>query len=376
MTFTYTQHEIDAALEYINESVFDYHASSKNDDANSEYCKNFARLTEEIESPLFKNDQKMGAMLHAAAIPSSFEHDYHSSGTASLVGQTVSSPKDVGLLSQIYRHPKFETFHALYTRGDVVVGHHALTNRLPGSVAVTKSGESLSNFHDTINEKARHLSATGVYIMHNHPSGDSTPSTNDVEFTKKMLQSVPMLKGHVVINHTFHTISPDGNVVEHPLDKTEKALYSLTDYFAPHDVIGTKMRRHVDFAIAAKQFHKPGNVTLVGIGADAKIVGVSSFPSHLLEAGDKIHTLKTLARSKRFLQHVVAGSSGVIVTPSKDDIQKFVHHMNHNIIGNVVSHDGTNAIDLRMYDQSLVDQKKLSTFGGKRKIINVIDDFV
>ena len=44
------------------------------------------------------------------------------------------------------------------------------------------------------------LSAAGIIVMHNHPSGDVTPSINDIETTNKLIYSGNMI-GIKLIDH-------------------------------------------------------------------------------------------------------------------------------------------------------------------------------
>jgi DNA repair protein RadC len=59
--------------------------------------------------------------------------------------------------------------------------------------------------------------ATGVVIYHNHPSGDPTPSDDDVSFTKKLQHSLSMcdleLVDHLVIGaHRYHSMRNAGEL--------------------------------------------------------------------------------------------------------------------------------------------------------------------
>lgn len=347
----FTEEEILAELEHLDEGLYDYRS-----------------LHEGSWHPLYTQDRIAGASLHAA-IPSSFEHDYHSSGTASLVGQQVNNAAELGAVAMMYRHPKFETFHAIYTRGTSIVGHYALSNRLPGSVAVVKNKSEMDNFIVHLNNTATHLGATGVYVVHNHPSGDSTPSTPDIKFTQMLATNVHGFKGHVVINHTFHSIDPSGSVQHHDNLQHE---YEKTDQLAPHDVIGTKIQSPLDFAIAAKQFHKTDNAVLVGLGAKNAIVSMATFPYHLLQAGSRFHTLRSLARTKRFLQHTTAINAGVVVVPEKTMIPSMIHHVNNNVLGDVITFDGSSAHQLGLVDYTKFSHLKLPTFGQPKKIFNIL----
>lgn len=81
-------------------------------------------------------------------------------------------------------------------------------------------GEKLL-FMGTINKSITHpreifkqaylLSASSIVIMHNHPSGDTTPSREDMDFTKRVvslgkLQGIPILDHIIVSNQSFYSL--------------------------------------------------------------------------------------------------------------------------------------------------------------------------
>lgn len=59
--------------------------------------------------------------------------------------------------------------------------------------------------------------ATGVVVYHNHPSGDPTPSDDDLSFTTKLKQSLAMVDieivDHLIIgSHRFHSMKARGQL--------------------------------------------------------------------------------------------------------------------------------------------------------------------
>jgi DNA repair protein RadC len=59
--------------------------------------------------------------------------------------------------------------------------------------------------------------ATGIVVYHNHPSGDPTPSDEDIAFTTKLKQSMAMVDieivDHLVIGaHRFHSMKQRGQL--------------------------------------------------------------------------------------------------------------------------------------------------------------------
>lgn len=58
-------------------------------------------------------------------------------------------------------------------------------------------------------------SASGIVCMHNHPSGDVSPSKDDIMFTKALVevgrvQSIPILDHVIVGNEGYYSFSDHG----------------------------------------------------------------------------------------------------------------------------------------------------------------------
>jgi len=58
------------------------------------------------------------------------------------------------------------------------------------------------------------LSAMGVILVHNHPSGDPSPSAEDIQFTKRIMTAGKML-GVQVLDHVIVARSGFESVVDH-----------------------------------------------------------------------------------------------------------------------------------------------------------------
>lgn len=138
------------------------------------------------------------------------------------LGETISGPADLAVKALALRNPRFETFYlfALKEAPDPADGWQiadvmAITSRVPGSAAIFENGRQ---FIDGIMQHADFLEKAGAqgYIMlHNHPSGDPTPSRQDFLMTKKHAEEMASLGhtfiDHIVINHDrFARIETDG----------------------------------------------------------------------------------------------------------------------------------------------------------------------
>ena len=146
------------------------------------------------------------------------------------IGETIGSPEELAVKAQALRNPRFETFYLLATKrrtkrhkggeGYQILDSMAITSRVPTSAAVFAGGKTIEE------GLAEHLAflqaakADSYFLIHNHPSGDPSPSRADLRVT--LLHSEEMKKHgirmvhHVVINHSsFATIDEIGVVNGH-----------------------------------------------------------------------------------------------------------------------------------------------------------------
>lgn len=105
----------------------------------------------------------------------------------------INSPKDVGnLLMEEMRHLEQEHFKVI---------HLGVKNQVLGVdlVSVGTVGSSLVHPREVFKNSIRR-NATGVILVHNHPSGDPTPSKEDLFVTKRVAEAGRIL-GIEVVDH-------------------------------------------------------------------------------------------------------------------------------------------------------------------------------
>lgn len=65
-------------------------------------------------------------------------------------------------------------------------------------------------------QKALLANAVSIIVMHNHPSGDPTPSREDVQVTKRMVEAGELLGvqvlDHIIIGRTFSSLKEKGYI--------------------------------------------------------------------------------------------------------------------------------------------------------------------
>jgi predicted RNA methylase len=222
-------------------------------------------------------------------------------------GQQIRDIHDLASLAQVVRDPRTETLRFVYVKrtagGHEVLATEALSSRLPDqSLAFLSTpqlrafyrthrrthGEDLARWPPAVRDEYRaleraalsrfladqrsrmaRLGATGYYLVHNHPSGDPTPSATDRRFTRAIQQLQPGFLGHLVIDTgTYAVIARTGDVSSHAINNDAR-LHAAS---VPHEVIGA----HVDTPQAvrdvADRLRQPGGVTLIYASKRAEVL--------------------------------------------------------------------------------------------------------
>lgn len=157
------------------------------------------------------NNKDSGIKTHAIGISDEFRQK----GYISLVGRKVKDAHELAMIAQVYRDPRYETLRIFYVKNNKIVGHEGLTSKVPGAaMAVPKKeneknydpGIAEMNYTNEINKRMKKLGADSWYMMHNHPSGDPTPSKNDLALTHKRHLAIPGFKGHVILDSNKYAV--------------------------------------------------------------------------------------------------------------------------------------------------------------------------
>ncbi len=105
---------------------------------------------------------------------------------------------------RIYRDKRFETFRYLFVAPDGTVKDQlAISAHLPNKTFVTISGKQI------VEHVIAHAERTGtkIVLVHNHPSGNTNPSIEDMDTTKELERLFTgndgkcLLQGHVILDH-------------------------------------------------------------------------------------------------------------------------------------------------------------------------------
>ena len=109
----------------------------------------------------------------------------------------------------LFKDKKQEEFYVLYLDNKKKYLSHKLLFK--GSI-----NYSLVHPRDIFRE-AYLLSATYIICIHNHPSGDATPSKEDLEITKKikeisLLHSIPLIDHLIIGNNNYYSFYENSNL--------------------------------------------------------------------------------------------------------------------------------------------------------------------
>lgn len=124
------------------------------------------------------------------------------------VVKKCSSPSDIYEMNKyLFKNKKQEYFYCLYLNSK---------NELVERKLLFMGTVNKSVVHPREVFKYAYLSsASGIVCMHNHPSGDVSPSRDDIMFTKALVevgrvQSIPILDHIVVGNEGYYSFSDHG----------------------------------------------------------------------------------------------------------------------------------------------------------------------
>lgn len=220
-----------------------------------------------------------------AMVANAIASDINIRSGSEIIGKTVRSAHDVATLTQMYRDPRWETLRYIFVRGDEIVGHTGVTQRLPSGVKAFPA-EVSSAPYTWLHELMKGHGADGFYMVHNHPSGSAVPSDPDIAITEAVASEFKdQFKAHVVIDsNNYATISASG---ETAVFQKEFGPDKLMTASVPHPVLGRKVMEAIDVAAVAKDVQSPkGWITLVGVtGKIGKVRAIQEVPEHLVESG-------------------------------------------------------------------------------------------
>jgi len=234
--------------------------------------------------------------------------DLIKTGRVDLRSKEIKHPADLAVVAQVYRDPRFETLRIFYMKGNKIVAHEGITNRMPNFVA----SELTPKFIWEIKNRMKRLGADGYYLVHNHPSGNPSPSLDDINFTLACADKIPGLKHHIIINSgKYGAIREDGVAYVLPLPGIPKDWVDpLLSPTKPHGLLGFKIKTEKDLALISRSFKDDSKVVTLIYCSGNKIRLIQEVPARLFTNVEQI-TNYIRGRVREFgTNHVFAVFSG------------------------------------------------------------------
>lgn len=206
-------------------------------------------------------------------------------GSQALIGQRVDSAERLAELAQVYRDPRFETFRVFFLKGDEVVHATGVSSRMPGEAPMMPAGMTFEQYLAEFQGAMQRTGADGYYILHNHPSGNPTPSNADRSVTEELARQVPGMLAHVVINSGKYAVIEPANTRAPASSMVQVKEFGedlLLKSSKPAAALGAKIAGPDDLASIGKSMQKPGWITLVGTGSNGLVRAISEAPASIL----------------------------------------------------------------------------------------------
>ena len=206
-----------------------------------------------------------------------------------LVGQVASNIHQLAQIAQIYTDERVETFRYIFVndQGTILSPPNGLSCRLPGVTKMQKGTNSRKLAHQ-LNARARRLGATGVYFMHNHPSGDPGPSDADQVNTARFINHMDEVnlksphklnfKGHLIIDDTkYSVVFANGASQTYLLDQNTVKTFGQRKELPPIAGIPSQFNanNYPELAKLAKEINKHDDYAVVFyLSGNSRISGV------------------------------------------------------------------------------------------------------
>ena len=237
--------------------------------------------------------------------PQTIEGKWNSFGYVRFIGAQINSPSDIAKLYSIYRNPQLEYFHIVLLKDGKIVRQIGMSSGLPSvTLAIpygVSSQEELAKYFD--NDEFDQL-----YLIHNHPSGNPSPSDEDLSVTGRYVKAyVSKEVKHVILDHsTFSLIeSPDKKF----FNITRNALVDGIHKIDPRLTISDELSSPLDIANAVRRLADSGT-HIFYLSNQHRIFSFDSF-----DVSDFDKSISNLLQEMKDNNY----STGAIVTDSDED---------------------------------------------------------
>ena len=275
-------------------------------------------------------------------------------GSAALVGREVTAPSELAELAQVYRDPRYETFRVFFMRGNEIVHASGVTSRLPDQAPLIAQG-GFDDFAQWLMDTKASSGADGYYLLHNHPSGNPTPSLEDTAITRRIAQRVSGFRSHVVINsNRFAFITADGGTKTREQNFGPDALIAPSK---PGPLLGRVVNDHERLAAVAKLAQREGYVTIIGT-SKLSVRTVVDVPAHQIERSEKylLGLLRRIIRKSGSTDLFLVGEGDVVLSDKAGTAYR------EKLLTEAIATDGRTLSQMEGYRNPLAQRQRDSLF--------------
>ena len=236
-------------------------------------------------------------------------YKFKTKGVFDIVGSKITLNKEGTLTDtswnqlhtalKIYRDKRFETFRYLFVDNKGMIKDQlTLCSYLPNRTVATLPGK---NIIPNIIKHAEETQ-TRIILAHNHPSGSTSPSFEDVLTTQKLKRiftnskGKSLLLGHIILDHDTAEIYDNSKANWYTIqtNKTNKDPLTKNDPLAKTELYSSLLLNSVCRQINETDTWKAkGFVPLVFVSTDKKISAIKMYPESFF-SGSQEDVLKEL----------------------------------------------------------------------------------
>jgi len=260
----------------------------------AEALNDLSHQRRDVVSVLSERGRDAGAGVRTVAL--AITDNFRDSERIDLRGLNIDDARELAALAQVYRDPRYETLRYIYVKGNEIVAHEGVSSRLPASGAAFIGGKSTARAVYEIKERMRRLGADGFYLLHNHPSGQSHPSPEDLRLTKSLAAEVEGFRGHVVINSGEYSVINNENfgVTKYLLKQGKDKLLTPS---IPHDLLLAELNGPEDVAYIGRQLKTPSGFVTLLYRSQNNVRAIQEMPVELFKRKEGVEYIQGRMRA-------------------------------------------------------------------------------
>ena len=156
------------------------------------------------------------------------EQNFEKRGYINLEQKEVNSKQDLVEISNIFNSKRYELFRIVYLKDNKIKSYETITSHLPNAVMVIKNtNKEGKRFFYKAQSRMQRLNANIYYLIHNHPSGVSYASNDDMRLTQNFINNIKGFKGHLILGDNNYSFIEENK--KQQLIRTEQIPYNLKE---------------------------------------------------------------------------------------------------------------------------------------------------